>query len=135
MRAGTTRRQTAARSKRSARPSRTAERFSISSRLRRRRRSFGNAGSIDQEVRETSMAREVIDVTRRQVLIGLGGTMLALPVLPSLLSRAHAADPVFTRQPRLFWLTTDHGGAFESSMFPSSSLLTKTTNLFSDHPI
>jgi hypothetical protein len=69
------------------------------------------------------------------MLVGLGGTMLALPVLPSLLSRAYAADPVFTRNPRLFWLTTDHGGAFESSMFPSASLLTKTTNLFSDHSI
>jgi hypothetical protein len=56
-------------------------------------------------------------------------------VLPSLLSRAYAADPIFTRKPRLFWLTTDHGGAFESSMFPDTSLLTDTTDLFSDHAI
>jgi hypothetical protein len=81
------------------------------------------------------MARQVIDVTRRQMLVGLGGTMLALPVLPSLLSRAYAADPIFTRKPRLFWLTTDHGGAFESSMFPNSSLLTDKLDLFSDHAI
>src|SRR4051794_19340713 len=79
------------------------------------------------------MARQVIDVTRRQMLVGLGGTLLALPVLPSLLSRAYAADPIFTRKPRLFWLTTDHGGAFESSMFPNTSLLTDKLDLFSDH--
>jgi hypothetical protein len=81
------------------------------------------------------MARQVIDVTRRQMLIGLGGTALALPVLPSLLSRAYAADPIFTRKPRLFWLTTDHGGAFESSMFPAASLLTNKVDLFADHAI
>jgi hypothetical protein len=81
------------------------------------------------------MKRQVIDVTRRQMLVGLGGTVLALPVLPSLLTRAYAAEPVFTRKPRLFWLTTDHGGAFESSMFPSASLLTDKMDLFSDHAI
>ena len=37
---------------------------------------------------------------------------------------AYGADPVFTRPPRLYWVTTDHGGAFESNMFPSPSLLT-----------
>jgi hypothetical protein len=79
--------------------------------------------------------RRVIDVSRRQLLIGLGGATLALPILPSLLSRAHAADPVFTRRPRLFWLTTDHGGAFETSMFPSTSLLTTRGMLFADHEI
>jgi hypothetical protein len=80
------------------------------------------------------MARRIIDVTRRQVLLGLGGATLALPVLPSLLSRtAYGADPVYTRRPRLFWLTTDHGGAFESSMFPAASTLTGSGSVFSDH--
>lgn len=80
------------------------------------------------------MARQIIDVTRRQMLVGLGGATLALPVLPSLLSKtAYGADPVFTRRPRLYWMTTDHGGAFESSMFPNASLLTTEAEIFADH--
>jgi hypothetical protein len=78
--------------------------------------------------------RKTVDISRRQMLLGLGGATLALPFMPSLL-RAQVGDPEFTRAPRLFWLTTDHGGAFESSMFPSTSLLTEHSNLFSDHPI
>lgn len=82
------------------------------------------------------MTRRVIDLSRRQVLTGLGGAVLALPVLPSLLTKtAYGADPVFTRPPRLYWVTTEHGGAFESSMFPSSSLLTASSALFTDHTV
>lgn len=80
------------------------------------------------------MPRRIIDVTRRQFLVGAGGATLALPVLPSLLTEtAYGADPTFTRRPRLFVLATDHGGAFESSMFPSASLLTEQGSIFSDH--
>src|SRR6187401_2583585 len=82
------------------------------------------------------MTRRVIDISRRQMLLGLAGTAVALPVLPSLLTRtAYAADPVFTRPPRLFWVTTEHGGAFEASMFPSTSLLTNSQALYSDHTV
>jgi Protein of unknown function (DUF1552) len=82
------------------------------------------------------MARRVIDVTRRQVLVGLGGATLALPVLPSLLTRtAYGQDPTYTRRPRLYWVTTDHGGAFESNMFPKQSQLTQQTLLFDDHTV
>jgi hypothetical protein len=49
--------------------------------------------------------------------------------------KAHGADPVFVRRPRLYWLTTDHGGAFERSFFPSESLLTGSRQLFSDHRV
>jgi hypothetical protein len=80
--------------------------------------------------------RQIIDISRRQMLRGIGGATLALPVLPSLLCRtAYAADPVFTRPPRLFWVTTEHGGAFEASMFPSTSLLTASQALYSDHTV
>ena len=48
---------------------------------------------------------------------------------------AYGADPVFTRPPRLYWVTTDHGGAFEASMFPSTSLLTASQALYSDHTV
>jgi len=82
------------------------------------------------------MARQVIDISRRQMLRGIGGATLALPILPSLLSRtAYGADPLFTRPPRLYWVTTDHGGAFEASMFPSTSLLTASQALYSDHTV
>ena len=81
------------------------------------------------------MKRQIIDVTRRQFLLGLGGATLALPVLPSLLTRtAYGAEPTYTRRPRLFWVTTDHGAAFESSMFPNAAQLTSTADIFSDHP-
>jgi hypothetical protein len=46
---------------------------------------------------------------------------------------AFGADPEFTNAKRLFWLATSHGGVFESSMFPDQSMLTDTTQLFSDH--
>ena len=82
------------------------------------------------------MARRVIDITRRQFLLGAGGVTVALPILPSLLTKtAYGADPTYTRAPRLYWLTSEHGGAFESSMFPSPSLLTQSQNLYSDHVV
>jgi hypothetical protein len=82
------------------------------------------------------MARRIIDISRRQVLKGACGTIVGLPLLPSLLTKsAYGADPVFTRRPRIYWVTTEHGGAFESSMFPAQSLLTSSTALFSDHTI
>lgn len=82
------------------------------------------------------MTRPIIDITRRQLLFGAGGAMLALPVLPSLLTKtAYGQDPTFTRKPRLYWLCTDHGAAFETSMFPSPALATNKQLLFSDHEI
>src|SRR6187551_2084541 len=82
------------------------------------------------------MARQIIDITRRQMLLGTGGVMLALPILPSLLEKtAYGQDPTYTRKPRLYWLCTDHGAAFESSMFPAASLATNRQALFADHDI
>jgi len=82
------------------------------------------------------MNRKVIDISRRQMLVGLGGATLALPVLSSLLTKtAYGQDPTFVRRPRLFWLTTDHGGAYDTSMFPDTSMLTEKSDLFSDHEI
>ena len=80
------------------------------------------------------MARQVIDITRRQMLLGTGGVMLALPILPSLLEKtAYGQAPTYTRKPRLYWLCTDHGAAFESSMFPSASLASNRLAVFPDH--
>jgi hypothetical protein len=80
--------------------------------------------------------RRVIPLTRRQFLTGASGFTLALPVLSSLfVKKAYAADPVFVRRPRLYWITTNHGAAFESSFFPSASPLTDTRKLFDDHSV
>ncbi|HEX5101425.1 MAG TPA: DUF1552 domain-containing protein [Polyangiaceae bacterium] len=82
------------------------------------------------------MARRVIDITRRQFLLGTAGVTVGLPILPSLLTKsAYGADPTFTRPPRLYWITSEHGGAFESSMFPSASLLADSQALYSDHTV
>ncbi len=82
------------------------------------------------------MTRQIIDITRRQVLLGAGGAMLALPVLPSLLTKtAYGQDPTYTRKPRLYWLCTDHGAAFEASMFPSPALAATKQALYADHEI
>ncbi len=82
---------TAARSRRCARRSRAA-RSAISCAPRRPASAF--QGSC---FRVNPWQDAVIDVSRRQVLVGLGGATLALPVLPSLLTRtAYGADPVLT---------------------------------------
>lgn len=82
------------------------------------------------------MARQIIDITRRQMLLGTSGVMLALPILPSLLEKtAYGQDPTYKRKPRLYWLCTEHGAAFESSMFPAASLATNRQALFPDHDI
>jgi hypothetical protein len=82
------------------------------------------------------MARRVIDITRRQFLLGAGGVVVGLPILPSLMTRsAYGADPTFSGPPRLYWLTSEHGGAFENSMFPSPSLLSATQALYADHSV
>jgi hypothetical protein len=80
--------------------------------------------------------RPVIPLTRRQFLVGAAGFSLALPVLPSLLvSTAYGADPQFVRRPRLYWLTTNHGAAFESNFFPSDATLDQSQALFADHNV
>jgi hypothetical protein len=83
-----------------------------------------------------SRNRRVIPLTRRQFLVGASGFTLALPVLSSLfVKKAYGTDPIFVRRPRLYWLTTNHGAAFESSFFPSHSPLATTQPLFDDHTI
>jgi hypothetical protein len=77
-----------------------------------------------------------VPLTRRQFLLGAAGYRLALPTLTSLLSNtAFGADPVFVRRPRLYWLTTNHGAAFESAFFPAVARLDRSQALFSDHAV
>ena len=77
----------------------------------------------------------VLSLGRRQFLVGASGFTLALPLLPSVLVRkAHGADPAVTRRPRLYWVTSNHGGARESAFFPNPPL-SESKQLFFDHAI
>ena len=81
------------------------------------------------------MTRPVISLTRRQFLVGASGFSLALPTLSSLfVEKAYGANPVLVRRPRLCWLATNHGAAFESSFFPDVAL-TDSQELFADHTV
>ncbi len=63
-------------------------------------------------------------LSRRQVLCGLGGITVALPLLPSLLDKreAHAAPANAPR--RFLALRTGHGGVFGANMYPADATLT-----------
>jgi len=81
------------------------------------------------------MTTPLRSLSRRQFLRGASGFMLALPALSSLLPSQTRAEPAHVRKPRLWWLTTNHGGAVESAFFPSVSGPTETRALFADHTI
>jgi len=76
----------------------------------------------------------VVFRSRRQFLVGTGGTMLALPILTSLLpekARAQAAKPL----PRFLAIASSHGCVRESNMYPSDQTLTEKAKLSSDHEV
>ena len=74
--------------------------------------------------------------TRRQFLRDASGFCLALPLLPSLLpARAFAGAPATVHRPRLYWLTTNHGGALESRFFPPRDPDARTLALFANHSV
>jgi hypothetical protein len=66
---------------------------------------------------------------RRQFLLGAGGFSLALPFMPSLLSRAEAQTPYVHRQ-RFVNVATGHGAIARESMFPAAST---PFDIFADH--
>jgi len=62
-------------------------------------------------------------------LRGAGGAVMAIPFLPSLLSKAFAADPELGPSPRFFLaFGTDHGDVWGKNMYPSDALLTQSMN-------
>ena len=67
----------------------------------------------------------VVTLRRRQFLRGIGGTLLAMPLLPSLLEREAAAAPSL-RPKNFIAMGTSHGGAWFSDMFPATSTLTES---------
>jgi hypothetical protein len=85
-------------------------------------------------VRKTDDPPYLVKVERRLFLRGLGGTLLALPVLPSLLTaqeaRAQAAEPS-----RCFvHFRTPHGAVFGSNMWPADDALTDRM-FYADHDV
>jgi hypothetical protein len=66
----------------------------------------------------------VVRLGRRHFLKGLGGFALAIPFLPSLERRAHAAT---VARPRYFYLATDHGGCWDQNFFPQVTLNQQAT--------
>ncbi|MDZ4696323.1 MAG: DUF1552 domain-containing protein [Deltaproteobacteria bacterium] len=73
-------------------------------------------------------------IYRRQFLQGAGGVSLGLPFLPSLVSRVvHAADPALPFTPNLWWMTSDHGGVFETNFFPNKNQLNQSFNIPNGH--
>ncbi len=73
-------------------------------------------------------------ISRRQLLVGAGGFGLALPVLRSLWPRELEAQDLPAER-RFVAFATDHGGLFESAMFPNETLLTTEDSLYTDHNI
>jgi hypothetical protein len=74
-------------------------------------------------------------ISRRLVLRGAGGVAIGLPFLPSVQSRAFAADPVFARLPRFVNLATDHGGVREDAMFPGDGAIRDRSAAVAGHQI
>ena len=63
-------------------------------------------------------------MNRRMFLRGAGGAALAIPFLPSLISRAFAADPKPLPPHQCFFaIGTGHGGIWGNNMYPSDAVL------------
>jgi hypothetical protein len=68
--------------------------------------------------------------------MGAGGFSLGLPFLPSLVSRpAYGQDATLARERRFLTMTTQHGGIFETAMYPDEALLSESTDLYPGHQI
>jgi hypothetical protein len=64
---------------------------------------------------------------RRHFLRGVGGSMLAIPFLPSLLPRTARAQTA--ARPRFFVnMSTPNGGGWAENMFPGDTMLTESTS-------
>ena len=64
---------------------------------------------------------------RRMFLTGSGGAILAIPFLPSLMTRAFAAEPDFGPPSKCFFsVSTSHGDIWGKNMYPDDGLLTQT---------
>ena len=65
-------------------------------------------------------------INRRMFLRGASGVSLAIPFLPSLLSRTFASENPIQVKPRFFALRTSHGEVWGGNMYPEDTVLTQT---------
>lgn len=80
------------------------------------------------------MNRPVRHLGRRQLLLGATGFTLGLPWLRSLLPREVEAQALPVER-RFVALATNHGGIYETSMYPANSLLTQSRSVHSGHTV
>ena len=73
-------------------------------------------------------------ISRRQVLLGTGGFVLGLPLLPSLLTREALANGTPRARPRFVAMATHHGGIWEQNMYPAQSVLTRR-QMYAGHEV
>jgi len=74
-------------------------------------------------VKKTTATTQRQGSSRRHFLRGIGGTILALPFLPSLTQRAFAAPAPYSPNKCFFAIGTDHGGVWGANMYPGDSVL------------
>ncbi len=72
-------------------------------------------------------------VSRRRFLRGAGGVTLALPVLPSLMSRAEEAWAAQNAPRRFICYMTLHGGVWRQRMYPGDAVLTESGEIPGGH--
>ncbi len=65
-------------------------------------------------------------MSRRSWLRGALGFTLALPFLPSVAPRTASAGPTSTTRKRFIAIGTEHGGIWQSNMYPAEATLTQT---------
>ena len=76
----------------------------------------------------------IFRLDRRLFLRGLGGTALALPLLPSLLTSSEAAAQAAARSKCFVHFRTPHGALFGANMWPADDTLTERVS-YADHEI
>ena len=77
--------------------------------------------------------QELLLTGRRQFLKGLGGGLLALPLLPSLWPRGASAQ-VLSRPKNFVSMITGHGGVWFENMFPSDAMLSESASYAGRNP-
>lgn len=73
------------------------------------------------------------NLSRRMFLRGVGGAALAIPLLPSLLSREAEAQVRTRRNPYFVSFLSAHGGVFASNMYPPDATLTDSAMAANGH--
>ena len=66
--------------------------------------------------------------SRRMFLRGVSGACMAIPFLPSVLSKSFAQESPVNVKPSFLAICTDHGGIWGQNFFPNDGLLNQSIN-------